>query len=71
MRKVTDLDWTAISPAAAIQPGERTGTFRLGLDHLIEDDKGESRVSREDFAIAIVNELETPRHIRQRFTAAY
>ncbi len=71
VRKVTDLDWTAISPAAAIQPGERTGTFRLGLDHLIEDDKGESRVSREDFAIAIVNELETPRHIRQRFTAAY
>ena len=71
IRKVTDLDWTAISPAASIQPGERTGKFRLGLDHLIEDDAGQSRISREDFAIAILDELEKPRHIRKRFTAAY
>ena len=67
---MTDLDWTAISPAASIQPGERTGKFRLGLDHLIEDDKGQSRISREDFAIAILDEIEKPKHIRQRFTAA-
>jgi len=71
MKKANDLDWTAISPAASIQPGERTGAFRLGLDHLIEDDKGESRISREDFAIAILDELETPRHMRKRFTAGY
>jgi uncharacterized protein len=71
MQKVTDLDWTAISPPASIQPGERTGKFRLGLDDLIEDDKGESRISREDFAIAIMDEIEKPRHIRRRFTAAY
>jgi putative NADH-flavin reductase len=71
VRGASDLDWTAISPAAAIQPGDRTGKFRLGLDHLIEDDKGESRISREDFAIAIVDEIEAPRHIRKRFTAAY
>ena len=71
MRKVTDLDWTAISPPASIQPGERTGKFRLGTDRLIEDDKGESRISREDFAIAIVDEIEKPRHVRQRFTAGY
>ena len=71
MKKANDLDWTAISPAASIQPGERTGKFRLGLDHLIEDDEGESRISREDFAIAILDELETPRHLRKRFTAAY
>ncbi|SKA15422.1 hypothetical protein SAMN02745126_03798 [Enhydrobacter aerosaccus] len=71
IRKADDLDWTAISPAASIQPGERTGQFRLGLDHLIEDDKGESRISREDFAIAILDEIENPRHIRKRFTAAY
>jgi putative NADH-flavin reductase len=71
MKKAGDLDWTAISPAASIQPGERTGRFRLGLDHLIQDDKGESRISREDFAIAILDEIETPRHVRQRFTAAY
>jgi len=71
MKKANDLDWTAISPAASIQPGERTGKFRLGLDQLIEDDEGESRISREDFAIAILDELETPRHLRKRFTAAY
>lgn len=71
MKKAKDLDWTAISPAASIQPGERTGKFRLGLDNLIEDDKGESRISREDFAIAIIDELETPRHVGKRFTAGY
>jgi putative NADH-flavin reductase len=71
MRKITDLDWTAISPAASIQPGERTGKFRLGLDHLVEDDKGQSLISREDFAAAILDEIEKPRHMRQRFTAAY
>jgi putative NADH-flavin reductase len=71
IQKAADLDWTAISPAASIQPGERTGKFRLGLDHLIEDDKGQSLISREDFAIAILDELETPHHVRRRFTAAY
>jgi putative NADH-flavin reductase len=71
IRKVDDLDWTAISPPASIQPGERTGKFRLGLDHLIENDEGESRISREDFAIAILDELEKPRHIRKRFTTGY
>jgi putative NADH-flavin reductase len=71
MQKAADLDWTAISPPASIQPGQRTGKFRLGLDDLIEDDKGESQISREDFAIAIMDEIEKPRHIRQRFTAGY
>ena len=71
MKKATDLDWTAISPAASIQPGERTNKFRLGLDHLVEDDEGDSRISREDFAIAILDELEKPQHVRKRFTAAY
>jgi putative NADH-flavin reductase len=71
VQKVTDLDWTAISPPASIQPGTRTGKFRLGRDHLLEDDKGKSEISREDFAIAILDEIEKPRHIRQRFTAAY
>jgi putative NADH-flavin reductase len=71
IRKVADLDWTAISPPASIQPGERTGRFRLGRDHLLEDDKGRSEISREDFAIAILDEIERPGHIRQRFTAAY
>jgi putative NADH-flavin reductase len=71
IQKVTDLDWTAISPPASIQPGQRTGKFRLGKDHLIEDAEGQSRISREDFAVAIMDEIEKPKHIRQRFTAAY
>ena len=71
MKKANDLDWTAISPPASIQPGQRTGKFRLGLDHLIEDDEDESRISREDFAIAILDELERPTHMRKRFTAGY
>ena len=71
IKKVTDLDWTAISPPASIQPGERTGKFRRGRDQLIENDKGESRISREDFAIAILDELEKPKHVRKRFTAGY
>ncbi len=71
MRKLDDLDWTAISPSADIQPGERTGVFRLGLDHLIQDAEGRSRISREDFAIAILDEIEKPQHIRKRFTAGY
>ena len=71
VQKVTDLEWTAISPPASIQPGERTGKFRLGGDHLLEDDNGKSEISREDFAIAIMDEIEKPTYIRQRFTAAY
>lgn len=71
IRTIDDLDWTAISPSASIGPGVRTGKFRLGIDQLIEDDKGESKISREDFAIAIVDEIERPQHIRKRFTAGY
>ena len=71
VQKVTDLEWTAISPPASIQPPERTGQFRLGRDHLLEDDNGKSEISREDFAIAILDEIEKPSHIRRRFTAAY
>jgi len=66
-----DLDWTYLSPAAFIQPGERTGKFRLGKDDLVTDAKGESRISAEDYAVALVDELEQPKHIRQRFTLAY
>lgn len=71
LRKVDDLDWTAISPAADIQPGQRTGVFRLGVDHLLQDPVGRSAISREDFAMAILDELEQPRHLRRRFTVAY
>lgn len=69
--RTTDLDWTYFSPAAVIQPGERTGKFRLGDDWLVADEKGNSTISAEDYAIALVDELENPKHIRQRFTIAY
>ncbi len=65
------LDWTYFSPAGFIQPGERTGKFRLGKDDLIVDGQGQSRISAEDYAVALVNELERPQHVRERFTAAY
>ena len=71
IRKIDDFDWTAISPPASIPAGQRTGKFRRGLDKLIENSKGESRISREDFAIAIVDEIEKPKHVRKRFTAGY
>ena len=59
------------SLSRSIQPGERTGKFRLGKDQMLEDEDGQSAISREDFAVAIVNEIEKPKHIRKRFTAAY
>jgi putative NADH-flavin reductase len=65
------LDWSYLSPAAFIQPGVRTGRFRLGSKQLLTDEKGESRISAEDYAIALVDELEDPKHLRQQFTLAY
>lgn len=65
------LDWTFLSPSAVIEPGDRTGQFRLGKDQLLVDDKGQSRISAEDYAIALVDELEKPAHSRQRFTVGY
>jgi putative NADH-flavin reductase len=66
-----DLDWTYVSPAAFIDAGQRTGKFRTGSDKLIVDGKGKSAISIEDFAVLIVDELEKPKAIRQRLTAAY
>lgn len=66
-----DLDWTYFSPAAMFQPGERTGVFRIGTDQLVVNEKGESHISTEDYAIAMLDEVENPRFIRKRFTAAY
>lgn len=66
-----DLDWTYFSPAAMFQPGERTGVFRIGTDQLVVDEKGESHISTEDYAIAMLDEVENPRFIRKRFTVGY
>lgn len=71
LKTTPDLDWTSFSPAAFIGPGVRRGTFRLGMDRLVTDDRGESQISAEDYAVALVDELEEPKHVRQRFTVAY
>ena len=67
----SSIDWTYFSPAAFFEPGERTGKFRLGKDDLITDAQGNSRISFEDYAIALVDELEKPQHHRERFTIGY
>jgi len=67
----SDIDWTYFSPAAFFEPGERTGKFRLGTKELIADSKGESRISMEDYAIALVDELEKPVHRRAQFSIGY
>jgi uncharacterized protein len=69
-RGAPDLEWTVVAPAALIAPGVRTGHYRAGGDQLLVDAKGESRISAEDYAVAIADEVETPRHIRRRFTVA-
>jgi uncharacterized protein len=71
LRSDGQLDWTFFSPAALIGPGERTGKFRLGGDQLITASDGNSTISYEDYAIALVDELERPQHIRSRFTIGY
>jgi putative NADH-flavin reductase len=71
LRRVDDLDWTMLSPSALFTAGTRTGTFRLGHDSLLTAANGKSWISFEDFAIAMLNEVEHPQHIRQRFTVGY
>ena len=71
LRDERKLDWTFLSPSALFVPGERTGKFRLGTERLLVGSGGESKISFEDYAIALVDELETPRHSQQRFTVGY
>ncbi|MGH6760235.1 MAG: NAD(P)-dependent oxidoreductase [Phyllobacterium sp.] len=71
LRKENELDWSFVSPAIILTPGERTGKYRLGADQPVFDAEGNSKISVEDLAVAIVDEVEKPRHVKQRFTAAY
>jgi putative NADH-flavin reductase len=71
LRAINDLDWSFLSPAALFEAGERTGTFRLGKDVLLTDSSGNSRISYEDYAVALLDEIEHPKHLRQRFSVAY
>ena len=70
LRKEKELDWTFLSPSSMFVPGERTGKFRLGGDQLLTSEKGSS-ISFEDYAVALVDEIEKPTHRRQRFTVGY
>jgi putative NADH-flavin reductase len=71
LRQEPTIDWTLVSPSALLQPGQRTGKFRIGGDELLVDAKGASHISIEDLAMALVDELESPKHSRQRFTVGY
>ncbi len=70
-RKVKELDWTLASPGALLEPGERRGRYRIGHNELLKDERGQSRISSEDFAMAIIDELERGAHLRERVTFAY
>lgn len=71
LRNENAINWTFLSPSAEFMPGERTGKFRLGGDQLLKDSNGKSWISMEDFAIALVDELEHPAHVRRRLTVGY
>lgn len=71
LKEEKGLEWTFLSPPASIAPGERTGHYRVGKDQLLKNEKGESRISTQDYAVAMLDELENPQHVRERFTVAY
>jgi len=71
LRNVKDLDWTFLSPSVFFGPGERTGKFRLSDNTLLTAADGKSSISYEDYAVAMLDEIEKPQHIRGRFTVGY
>jgi putative NADH-flavin reductase len=71
LRKEPELDWSYLSPSAEMKSGIRTGKFRLGQNQLLVDASGQSKISVQDHAVAMLDELEHPAHIRQRFTVGY
>jgi putative NADH-flavin reductase len=71
LRNEPELEWSLLAPSATLESGERTAAFRLGGGQLLVDAKGESRVSVQDYAVAMIDELEGPAHIRQQFTVGY
>ena len=71
LKPENELDWVFFSPAAELVPGKRTGKFRIGKDELIRDASGKSSISVEDYAAAMIDELEKPVHHRERFTIGY
>jgi putative NADH-flavin reductase len=70
-RREKELDWTFFSPAILIEPGPRTGKFRIAKDNPVFDEKGNSTISYDDYAVAMIDELENPHFIKKRFTIGY
>jgi len=70
IRSETTLDWTFLSPPILLAPGERTGQYRLGTDAPLMNGEAPGGISVADLAVAIADELESPRHVQQRFTVA-
>ena len=70
-RKVDDVEWTYVTPPKNFTNGPRTGVFRVGGDRALEDDRGRTRVSRADFAVALIDEAEQANYVRQRISVAY
>ncbi|WP_438421260.1 NAD(P)-dependent oxidoreductase [Bacillus siamensis] len=69
LKETSDINWTFISPSAVFDPdGKRTGFYQSGKDHLLVNSKGESYISYADYAIAVLDEIENPKHINERFT---
>ena len=71
LQTVTDVGWSYATPAKNFTNGKRTGTFRIGGDQLLEDSRGRSRISRADFAVALIDEAENAEYVQQRFSVAY
>lgn len=71
LRAVEDVDWTYVTPPKRFTDGNRTGEYRIGGDQVVKNKRGRSRISRADFAVAIVDEAESGDHIRKRFSVAY
>ena len=69
--KGSDVNWTYFSPAAYFEPGQRTGKYRLGTTSLIANEKGDSRISFEDYALALADEIEKPAHERGQLSIGY
>ena len=71
LRTVTDVNWSYATPPKNFTNGKRTGTYQIGGDQILEDSRGRSRISRADFAVALIDEAENAEHVRQRFSVAY
>jgi putative NADH-flavin reductase len=69
--KVDNVKWTYVTPPKSFSNGPRTGTYRIGGDRALEDERGRTRLSRADFAVALIDEAEQAAHVRERISVAY